>query len=207
MAPALARLGAPSFLERRHATAEDAYAVTTTRLTLVLTDVCDSTALFAQLGDEAAFRLMSRHFGQLNEIVRDHDGDVVKTSGDGILASFVDPVDAVRAALDMRGLSAGVRSYRGSEPSHRLAIRTGLHVGSVLVGCLKRSRDYYGSTVNLVARLLRCGDRGEIILSQDLVREPGILDVIEVAPSRDEIAIIKGFNTPIAFRRLACPPA
>ena len=54
------------------------------------------------MGDAAAYNIVREHFALLAGIVRDHDGAVVKTIGDAVIASFSDPAEAVKAALAMQ---------------------------------------------------------------------------------------------------------
>ena len=72
------------------------------QVALLFTDLRGSTALYERVGDAKAFNLVREHFAFLASIVRDHDGAVVKTIGDAVMASFGDPADAVKAALAMQ---------------------------------------------------------------------------------------------------------
>ena len=72
------------------------------QVALLFTDLRGSTALYERVGDAAAFNMVREHFAFLASIVRDHDGAVVKTIGDAVMASFGDPADAVKAALAMQ---------------------------------------------------------------------------------------------------------
>ena len=90
------------------------------QVALLFTDLRGSTALYERVGDAAAFNMVREHFAFLAAIVRDHDGAVVKTIGDAVMASFGDPADAVRAALDMQARIAefnGARGHRASRSS------------------------------------------------------------------------------------------
>ena len=69
------------------------------RVALLFSDLKGSTALYDAVGDAAAYRLVRAHFAYLAAIVREHDGAVVKTIGDAVMAAFHDPVQALRAAL------------------------------------------------------------------------------------------------------------
>ncbi len=72
------------------------------QVALLFTDLQGSTALYERVGDAAAYNIVREHFALLAAIVRDHDGAVVKTIGDAVMASFSDPARAVRAALAMQ---------------------------------------------------------------------------------------------------------
>jgi class 3 adenylate cyclase len=74
--------------------------------------------------------------------VRDHDGAVVKTIGDAVMAAFGDPADAVKAALAMQARFAG----------EDLVLKIGVHVGPSVMVTLNDRLDYFGSAVNMAAR-------------------------------------------------------
>jgi hypothetical protein len=56
-----------------------------------------STALYERIGDLKAFDLIRRHFGSLRGVINRNHGAFVKTIGDAVMASFIDPIDALRA--------------------------------------------------------------------------------------------------------------
>ncbi len=90
------------------------------RLALLFTDVQGSTALYERIGDMKAFDLVRMHFGYLRECIARNSGALVKTIGDAVMASFVDPLDALRAALDMRAQIAQFNAGRhGRRPISR----------------------------------------------------------------------------------------
>src|SRR5262249_50266029 len=66
--------------------------------TLLFTDVVGSTAFYATRGDPGAFVEIKKHFDEVFGIVAQHRGAVVKTIGDAVMATFVNPVDALRAS-------------------------------------------------------------------------------------------------------------
>src|SRR5699024_7043552 len=66
--------------------------------TLLFTDVVGSTAFYASRGDPAAFIEIKKHFDEVFAIVTRNRGAVVKTIGDAVMATFVSPLDAVRAS-------------------------------------------------------------------------------------------------------------
>src|SRR5438477_2327272 len=113
------------------------------QVALLFSDLRGSTALYERVGDARAFNMVREHFALLGSIVRDHDGAVVKTIGDAVMASFGDPANAVKAALAMQ---AAIKR-------HDLVLKLGVHVGPSVVVNLNDRLDYFGSTVNMAARL------------------------------------------------------
>ena len=71
----------------------------TTTSTILFTDTVESTVLRTELGETAADRLFREHEHALHGVVTSHRGSVVKTAGDGIMASFESATDAVQAAV------------------------------------------------------------------------------------------------------------
>ncbi|MDX1612670.1 MAG: tetratricopeptide repeat protein [Candidatus Promineifilaceae bacterium] len=126
-------------------------------LTFLFTDIEGSTRLWQEQpqGMQAA---LARHDQFLKETVAAHQGQVVKTTGDGMLAVFMVADDAVRAALSaQRDLEA--ESWGKEQP--RLRVRMALHSGAAEL----RDGDYYGNTVNRAARLVAAGHGGQILIS------------------------------------------
>jgi len=142
-----------------------ARTVSTSQVTLLFTDIEGSTALWER--DEARMsQALALHDALARSTVEAHGGDVVKTTGDGMLAVFDDAGAALGATLALqRALHDAVA--RADAP---LRVRCGLHRGVVE----HRDGDYFGSTVNRAARIMSAAHGGQILLSQavaDSVRE------------------------------------
>src|SRR2546426_1039354 len=71
-------------------------------LTVLFTDIADSTASTAPRGDRAATRLVHRHDRAVLPAIRRHSGRILKRLGDGLMAAFASPAAALRAALEMQ---------------------------------------------------------------------------------------------------------
>ena len=88
--------------------------VRTKRLAFLFTDLAGSTAMYERIGEARAFRLVQEHFQILTEAVSAHNGAVVKTIGDAVMAVFPTGADALAAAVaiqrDIRALEAAARS-------------------------------------------------------------------------------------------------
>jgi class 3 adenylate cyclase len=123
--------------------------------TLLFTDLVDSTELAARLGDTRWRELLSTHFEAARAELERFGGREVKTTGDGILATFEGPARALYCAAAIRR-SAGRAG---------LQIRAGVHVGEVeLVG-----EDVRGRAVHETARIMAAAGADEILVS-DLTR-------------------------------------
>jgi len=170
------------------------------QIALLFTDLRGSTALYERVGDAVAFNIVREHFAFLGSIVRDHNGAVVKTIGDAVMASFGDPADAVRAALAMQARIAEFNRANAAERA--LAIKLGIHVGSSVMVSLNDRLDYFGSTVNMAARLQGQSTGGDIVLSRAVAGDPAVKPLLESVPTRDESVSLKGFDRPVGFVRV-----
>ena len=125
-------------------------------ITFLFTDVEGSTRLWEQHPDEMRGALQ-RHDTILRAAIESSGGKVVKTTGDGLMAVFERPADAVAASLSaQRQLAAEPWS-----PDVPLRVRMGVHTGQAD----QRSGDYFGPTVNRTARTMAAGHGGQILLS------------------------------------------
>ncbi|ORC00209.1 hypothetical protein B1T48_01265 [Mycobacterium persicum] len=167
------------------------------QVALLFTDLRGSTALYERVGDATAYNLVREHFTLLAAIVREHDGAVVKTIGDAVMASFTDPARAVRAALAMQAaISASAHAGGG------LVLKVGVHAGPSVVVTLNDRLDYFGSTVNMAARLQGQSAGGDIVLSHAVADDPAVREIVADVPQRHETVMLKGFAAPVGFVRL-----
>ena len=162
------------------------------QVALLFSDLQGSTALYERVGDAQAYNMVRDHFALLAGIVRDHDGAVVKTIGDAVMASFGDPANAVRAALAMQAAIA----------DHDLVLKLGVHMGPSVVVTLNDRLDYFGSTVNMAARLQGQSAGGDIVLSRAVADDPAVQPVLADLPRHEESVALKGFSEPVGFVRL-----
>jgi adenylate cyclase len=123
---------------------------------IVFTDLVDFSEWALEAGDDAALRLLRCLDDVLEPAVRDHDGEIVKRLGDGMMAVFEDP----HAALD--ALFAVYRELDTVEaPGYDPRLRAGLHVGRPR----RLGGDYFGVDVNIAARLAQSAGPDEILVS------------------------------------------
>jgi class 3 adenylate cyclase len=162
------------------------------QVALLFSDLQGSTALYERVGDAAAFNMVREHFALLASIVRDHDGAVVKTIGDAVMASFGDPAHAVKAALAMQARIV----------DHELVLKLGVHAGPSVVVTMNDRLDYFGSTVNMAARLQGQSQGGDIVLSRTVADDPAVQPLLVGVPAGGESVVLKGFSDPIRFVRL-----
>jgi adenylate cyclase len=145
-------------------------------VTLVFTDIVDSTVLTARLGDRAWMEAVRRHHDVIGETVGLHGGRVVETQGDGSMLAFSSARRAVSCAKDVQ-VAVG-RAFVDASPPIR--VRIGVHTGDAL----HEADRFFGTTVNYAARVASHALGGEVLVSSivhDLVAGSGI----EFVESRD----------------------
>jgi len=133
---------------------------------ILFTDLKGSTRMYREQGDALSYATVREHFTRLRRSIAAHEGAVVKTIGDAIMASFNDPGNAVRAALEIQS---------ADDP---LVTKIGLHWGPAIVVNANDILDYFGRTVNLASRLQKHSLGGDVILAAELALEPGVRQAI-----------------------------
>jgi class 3 adenylate cyclase len=169
------------------------------RLALLFTDLQGSTALYERIGDIKAFELVRRHFDHLRECIAGNSGALVKTIGDAVMASFVDPAAALCAALAMRERIARFNAEAGGD---LLNIKIGLHSGACLAVTLNDRLDYFGQTVNIAARVQAQARAGEIVLTDDVLSQPGAPELLADLDVRSGDARLKGIAQDLRVHRV-----
>ncbi len=175
-------------------------------VTILFTDLVGSTAMYGELGDARAFRLVWNHFEVLTDIVRASRGATVKTIGDAVMAAFVHPEDALKAAAALHDRLEEALASKGHE--YPTALKVGLHEGPTIVVTLNGRLDYFGQTVNTAARVQSVSDGGEIVVSQHLASLCEGAAVLRDTGWHAEPfeAPLKGLEHPLAMWRFR-PPA
>jgi class 3 adenylate cyclase len=120
--------------------------------TVLFTDIVGSTEQAGRLGDRRWRELLSVHDELARRVVEEFQGQLVKTTGDGILATFDGPGRGIRCAAALRDELGGID----------LQIRAGLHTGEVEL----RDGDIGGIAVHLAARVMAAAGSGEILTSR-----------------------------------------
>ena len=131
--------------------------------TVLFTDIVDSTRSAADLGDKKWRQLLDSHDQLANEVIEKHRGTLIKSTGDGILATFDGPGRAVRCALALGTASKQIG----------LPLRAGLHTGEIEL----RGRDIGGIAVHAAARVMAQSSADEVLVSRvvtDLVAGAGL---------------------------------
>ncbi|HVE84158.1 MAG TPA: DUF5939 domain-containing protein [Myxococcales bacterium] len=154
-------------------------------VTLMFTDLKGSTELYEELGDAKAYALVQEHFRILTEAIRHHEGGIVKTIGDAVMASFPDNLSGVKAAVEIQR-----ELQRAGGDLKRIQVKIGLHRGPTIAVTSNRSLDFFGRTVNVAARVQNESRAGEVVLSKGVMsdsRVPAYLAEQRLAPSERSV--------------------
>ena len=131
--------------------------------TVLFTDIVDSTVRAVDMGDKAWRRLLDQHDALCRQQIEHQRGRLIKTTGDGILATFDGPARAVRCG---QAIAVGARQLG-------IEIRSGLHTGEIEL----RDDDIGGFAVHFASRVMGYAGSGEVVVSQtvkDLVAGSGL---------------------------------
>ncbi len=160
-------------------------------LTILFTDLRNSTQLYRQIGDATAFGRVLSHFDVLKKAIAEEDGALVKTIGDAVMAVFRHPPSALKAMLRAQRILAA--PPEGGSP---LTLKAGIHTGPCIAVTLNDRLDYFGSTVNMAARLEALSTGNDVIISRALYDDPevrALVDSGELQASSFDVEL-KGFE-------------
>ncbi|HKP83872.1 MAG TPA: adenylate/guanylate cyclase domain-containing protein [Pyrinomonadaceae bacterium] len=143
-------------------------------LTVLFTDLRHSTQLYREIGDATAFGRVMSHFDVVRKAVIEHDGAVVKTIGDAVMAVFRSAADALIAMLEVQRALA--EPADGGRP---LQLKAGLNTGPCIAVTLNDRLDYFGSTVNMAARLEGLSSGADVIISGSVYEDAKVRELIE----------------------------
>ena len=155
--------------------------------TILFTDMESSTSLRRQLGDAKAQELVRAHNAIVREALSAHDGDEIKHTGDGIMASFRTASSGLSCAIAIqRGIAAHVEEH----PEVPLGVYIGVNAGEPIA----EEEDLFGTSIDLARRICDHAQPGQILASnvvRELAEGKGFLfgDIGEVVP--------KGFESPV----------
>ncbi|MDX1448633.1 MAG: adenylate/guanylate cyclase domain-containing protein [Acidimicrobiia bacterium] len=126
----------------------------TETVTVLFSDIEDSTALAVRSGDAVWSEMVQSHFSDVQSIAETHNGSVVKTLGDGVMLVFEQAVESVRAA---RSIQDSVR--RRPSP---FRVRIGINTGEALA----IDGDFFGEAVTIAARVASAASGGETLVTE-----------------------------------------
>jgi len=160
--------------------------------TIMFTDLKDSTLMSTIFGDAKALHLVRVHNALTRNALREFQGNEVKHTGDGIMASFDSVPNAVACTI---AIQRAFDEYNQEHPDEPLFVRIGVSAGEPI----EESGDLYGKAVNLAARLCAHAEPAQIIAAEivrDLCDDETLLfvNIGDLTP--------KGFRQPISLHEI-----
>lgn len=133
----------------------------TRKMAVMFADICGSTALYEQLGNEAALNMVTRTLNLVKQEVAKNKGTLIKTIGDEVMCTFPNAALAANAARAMH-FAIDTRKPGGEQA---IALRIGIHFGEVIL----KANDVFGDTVNVAARIASITRARQTMTSQELI--------------------------------------
>ena len=155
--------------------------VSTVTLLFTSLDPARADALYHELGDARAFGMIHEHMQKIGDAIRQGGGAVIKTVGEGLLASFSQVTAAVETALSLPG------RLEQAEPSSLAGLRIGVHRGPALAATLNDQLDYFGTTARDTLSILSQAGNGELVLTQAVAADPEVAALLNERKITTEI--------------------
>ncbi len=168
-------------------------------LTFLFSDIKGSTEMYEALGDAGAYAIVQEHFRVMSEVIRRHEGGIVKTIGDAVMAVFPVNADGVRAACEIQ------RTFSASaDPLRSVEVKIGLHRGPVIAVTSNRAVDYFGRTVNVAARAEGQARPREVLVTAAVLADPAVRALLEThgLTTAAFTAAVKGVAQPIEMHSI-----
>jgi class 3 adenylate cyclase len=154
-------------------------------LTIMFTDLENSTQITDRMGDTRAQEYLRTHNAILRELVKAHDGLEVKGQGDGFMVVFTSARMGVRCAV---AIQQKLAEYNAASPETPIVVRIGLNLGEVIA----EDDDFFGTAVILAARIASKANGGEVLVSELLNNV--IAPAGEFTTVNRGLARLKGFS-------------
>lgn len=161
---------------------------TTRTVTVMFTDLVDSTATARRLDALVADQLRDSHFSLLRKAINGHGGREVKNLGDGVMAVFDSAVAALAGAEEIQ---RSIHVHNHTVDNVPLAVRVGLSLGEVV----EEDNDYFGDPVVEAARLCALADGGQVLATQLLALATGRRATQDLRPLGPKE--LKGITDPV----------
>ncbi len=166
---------------------------------ILFTDLRGSTSLYREVGDAPAYALVRDHFAVVTEVLRAHRGALVKTIGDAVMAVFGKLDEALEGVLEMHDRLAGAPFAGG-----KLILKSALHVGPCLAVNANDKLDFFGTTINLAARLVSASKGNDLVVSEEIFQRSETSEFLRRFGKTAEPAALtfRGFDQPAPVWRI-----
>ncbi|MCX5815982.1 MAG: hypothetical protein NTX75_07015 [Proteobacteria bacterium] len=138
------------------------------KIAVLFTDIVGSTDYFKAHGDKLGRDMLRSHHDIASSVIAGHGGKVIKLIGDSIMAYFLYPAEAFKAAIKMQQRYQ-MENGKG-DTAGQMHVRVGIHYGSVIV----EKEDIYGDVVNVASKLTSLARGDQVYISHevyDLVKD------------------------------------
>src|SRR5262245_10586307 len=156
-------------------------------VTILFSDIRGFTEYTEQYGDEAAFRILRQHSALVHKEIEAFGGRVVKTQGDSFMVYFTPARAAILCAIAIQRL---VGEETVGQQGTRIAIGIGINTGEPI----QEGGDFFGSTVNLAARICAAAGPGQVLISETTRYVAGRIEAVDYIDSG--LRELKGFQEP-----------
>jgi class 3 adenylate cyclase len=127
-------------------------------ITLVFTDIVDSSGIMTRLGEKAANKVSRDQDALIRDVVAKHEGIEVERTGDSFMLAFTSARGALECAVDIQ---RAVARYDSEHPEARLMVRIGVDTGEVIA----EEKGYFGKTVIRASRIMGIAQGDRIVVS------------------------------------------
>ncbi|MEX2364675.1 MAG: adenylate/guanylate cyclase domain-containing protein, partial [Balneolaceae bacterium] len=174
-------------------TIKESSKVKASEVTMLFTDLMNSTELYLQEGDESAIGRVMSHFKIIQQIVAEERGGIVKTIGDSVMAVFREPASALKAVQRIQQIFTTSTAMGES-----FKLKAGIHYGDCTAVNLNGRIDYFGTTVNIASRLVDIASEKEIMVSEAVFNHPDVQLYLNLHSNtffvKESQAELKGFE-------------
>lgn len=174
-------------------TLKETSKVKASEVTMLFTDLMNSTELYVKEGDESAIGRVMGHFKIIQQIVAEERGGIVKTIGDSVMAVFWEPVSALKAVQRIQQIF-----ITSSSVGNAFKIKAGIHYGDCTAVNLNGRIDYFGTTVNIASRLVDSASEKEIMVSEAVFNHPDVRLYLDKHSEtffiKENLKALKGFE-------------
>jgi class 3 adenylate cyclase len=174
-------------------------------LGFLFTDLKGSTEMYERLGDAQAFALVKEHFYIMERLVREQGGAIVKTIGDAVMAVFNDPRKALHTAVEMIEAFDDLETMK--KLKNAIIVKVGIHHGPCIAVTLNERIDYFGTTVNVAARVQGLSDGRDVMASGAIFGEANAADYLSQKGWLSEpfTTSLKGLKSSYQVHKLRAP--
>jgi class 3 adenylate cyclase/CHAT domain-containing protein/tetratricopeptide (TPR) repeat protein len=139
------------------------------KTTILFSDISGYTQYIDQKGDICGRALLVRHNRIVLPVIDQHEGRLIEVVGDGVMASFDKPLNAVKAAvaIQLSLTDENISKYNGDE----IHVKIGINIGEVLVDEEARFQGFSGDVANVAARILGRAEKDQILITEALHKE------------------------------------